>query len=617
MFTLEDGRETLWQWDINRRIIVNDPKINEVHFCNHISDCALVVEVKDGLADIPNILLQDARPIRAYAYMDDSYTLTEQQFPVKARTKPCDYVYTETEVIQYSALDERIKAIETGITDTVATEVNKYIENNPITVDLSNYYNKTETNAAIDTAIAGIEFPETDLTGYATQQFVLDKVAEIEIPAEYITETELNAKGYATTGYVDNKVASIVIPDISTKADKVHTHKLSDITDYTAPDLSGYAKKTDIPDVSDFIKEIPAEYVTESELAGKQYATEVYVNDAVNNIVIPETDLSNYYTKTETDSIVAGIDTGVDITDDGAGNVTIREGAGGEITPGDLSNYYTKAEVDALIPTDYITAIPDYYVTETELEAKGYLTEHQSLAAYATKQYVTDSLTDVATKDYVNTAVNGANKAVSFSDYSAMVTALNTAAKTAYKIGQNIMIVTLGVPDLWVSNISETSSPYTYTTDTAITDALKANGVVQVGYFALSALETQKVDLTDYNTSTEVDGKIANAVAGVAETRVKENTTININVTSTVPVLNFVYSNPITAISSMNTNRVQGHSFQLRTAASCTVTATQHWIGDDCANGVFTPVANTNYEIYSYYNQVADKVINMVMNLGA
>ena len=559
MFTLEDGREQLYQWDINRRIIVNDPNIGEVHFCNHISDCALVVQVKDGLADIPNILLQDARPIRAYAYMDDSYTLTEQQFTVKARTKPCDYVYTETEVIQYSALDERIRAIETGITDTVATEVNKYIEENPITVDLSNYYNKAETNAAIGEAISGIEFP-----------------------AEYITETELNAKGYATTGYVDSKVASIVIPD-----------------------------------VSDFIKEIPAEYVTESELAGKQYATEVYVNDAVNSIVIPETDLSNYYTKTETDSIVAQIDTGVDITDDGAGNVTIREGAGGEITPADLSNYYTKAEVDALIPDNYLDSIPDYYVTETELEAKGYLTEHQSLAAYATKQYVTDSLTDVATKDYVNTAVNGANKAVSFSNYSAMVTALNTAAKTAYHIGQNIMIVTLAVPDLWVSNISETSSPYTYTTDTAITDALKANGVVQVGYFTLSALETQKVDLTAYNTSTEVDGKIADAVAGVAETRVKEDTTININVTNTIPVLNFVYTNPITAISSMNTNRVQGHSFQLRTAASCTVTATQHWIGDDCAGGVFTPVANTNYEIYSYYNQVADKVINMVMNLGA
>lgn len=545
MFTLEDGREHLFQWDIDRRIIVNDPKIYEVHFSNLTSDCSLVVEVytenNTMYANIPNILLQDARPIRAYAYCDDKYTLTEQQFYVKAKTKPCDYVYTETEVKRYDSLEERITYLEEHpVSDeVVANSVKQYLKDNPIEIDLSG------------------------------------------------------------------------------KADKVHTHKLKDITDYVAPDLSEYAKKTDIPDVSDFITSIPAEYITESELASKQYATEGYVNNAINNIDIPETDLSNYYTKTETDSIIANIDTGVDITDDGAGNVTIKEGAGGEITPADLSNYYTKAEVDALIPDNYIESIPDYYVTETELEAKGYLTEHQSLAAYATKQYVTDSLTDVATKDYVNTAVNGANKAVSFSDYSAMVTALNTAAKTAYQIGQNIMIVTLAVPDLWVSNISSTSSPYTYTTDTAITDALKANGVVQVGYFTLSALETQKVDLTAYNTSTEVDGKIANAVAGVAETRVKEDTTININVTNNIPVLNYVYTNPITSISSLTTTRVQGHSIQIRTAASCTVTDTSTWIGDDCADGVFTPVVNTNYEIYSYYNQVANKVINMVMNLGA
>lgn len=60
--------------------------------------------------------------------------------------------------------------------------------------------------------------------------------------------------GYATTEYVDNAVGNVDIPDVdlSSKADKVHTHKLADIADYTAPDLSGYAKASDIPDVSQF-----------------------------------------------------------------------------------------------------------------------------------------------------------------------------------------------------------------------------------------------------------------------------------------------------------------------------------------------------------------------------
>ena len=93
MFTLQDGREHLYQWDLNRYLVVNDKAICEVHFCNRTSEHSLVVEVKDGLAAIPNILLQDARPIRAYAYCNDNYTLSEKQFTVKARTMPIDYVY--------------------------------------------------------------------------------------------------------------------------------------------------------------------------------------------------------------------------------------------------------------------------------------------------------------------------------------------------------------------------------------------------------------------------------------------------------------------------------------------------------------------------------------------
>lgn len=55
-----------------------------------------------------------------------------------------------------------------------------------------------------------------------------------------------------------------------------------------------------------------------------------------------------------------------------------------EIPEVDLSNYALKNE----IPTDYLTEIPEEYVTEVELEAKGYLTEHQSLDGLATENYV-------------------------------------------------------------------------------------------------------------------------------------------------------------------------------------------------------------------------------------
>lgn len=60
----------------------------------------------------------------------------------------------------------------------------------------------------------------------------------------------------------------------------------------------------------------------------------------------------------------------------------------------DLSNYYTKAEVDSLIPdtSRFITEVPAEYVTETELNAKGYLTEHQSLTNYYTKEETTQAI---------------------------------------------------------------------------------------------------------------------------------------------------------------------------------------------------------------------------------
>lgn len=102
----------------------------------------------------------------------------------------------------------------------------------------------------------------------------------------------------------------------------------------------------------------------------------------------------------------------------------------------------------------------------------------------------------------VNSIAKGANQALSYGNYSTMITAFNALANDIYNVGQNVMIVTLEVPDLWISGIESTSVPYTYTTDEAFTTALSTNGYVQVGYYKLSALETQKVDLTDYEQNT-------------------------------------------------------------------------------------------------------------------
>ena len=123
--------------------------------------------------------------------------------------------------------------------------------------------------------INGELIPEVNLEGYATEDFVREAIANIEIP-----EVEL---------YDDSELRNL----INSKADSVHSHEEYSLIDHkhdeylTAhqdishlatkeeiPNLDDYAKLENIPDVSKFITEIPSEYITESELENKGYLTE-------------------------------------------------------------------------------------------------------------------------------------------------------------------------------------------------------------------------------------------------------------------------------------------------------------------------------------------------------
>jgi hypothetical protein len=140
VFKIYDGRNNFYQWDLDRKLIVYDESIKEVHFCNKTDDCSLVCEVyTEGnlrLVNVPNVLLQDNWRINVYGY-DSNYTKHEKRFDVKSRTKPADYVYTETEVKNFEELEARIDQIEkNGVSDeAVANAINKYMELNPIDIN--------------------------------------------------------------------------------------------------------------------------------------------------------------------------------------------------------------------------------------------------------------------------------------------------------------------------------------------------------------------------------------------------------------------------------------------------------------------------------------------------
>ena len=116
------------------------------------------------------------------------------------------------------------------------------------------------------------------------------------------------------------------------------------------------------------------------------------------------------------------------------------------------------------------------------------------------------------TKKYVDDRFNGANKSLAYANYQDMINDLSMPGQhsLAYRVGQNIYIQTLNVPDLWISEFRDggPGNYYTYTSDEDFINELKTNGFVKVGYYNLSALETQKVDLSNYATVKSVANKL-------------------------------------------------------------------------------------------------------------
>lgn len=136
-----------------------------------------------------------------------------------------------------------------------------------------------------------------------------------------------------------------------------------------------------------------------------------------------------------------------------------------------------------------------------KLTVNGSSTDNIAVKGLGTAAYKSDSYfgtatavsTAQSTADTAKSIAEGRAKAVSFATVAAMKTALAAASATEYKVGDNLFIVATDVPDYWVSKVNATQSG-------------------DYGYYEVSELETQKVDLTDYQTKTD------NSLATTAKT---------------------------------------------------------------------------------------------------
>lgn len=225
-------------------------------------------------------------------------------------------------------------------------------------VDLSPYATKKE----MQEAIKQIDIPEVDLTpyalkkdipslaGYATEDYVNQQIEGIEHPqqdlSDYAKKSELpDVTGLASETWVNQMIQNAQLSgdkevDLTNYPTKDEVQKLveSEISEiiHPEPNLDGYAKKEDIPDVSGFIKaeevdqkiaEIPApdltnyakkneipdvsNFITEEDLPSlDNYATQDFVSQKINEAQLADkdVDLSAYYTKTEVDKKLQDIE---------------------------------------------------------------------------------------------------------------------------------------------------------------------------------------------------------------------------------------------------------------------------------------------------------------------
>lgn len=135
-----------------------------------------------------------------------------------------------------------------------------------------------------------------------------------------------------------------------------------------------------------------------------------------------------------------------------------------------------------------------------------------------------------ATKTELQEGLAGKSQSKTYNNYQAFVTAVNAMNNTALKVGDNVFIVTQDVPDMWVSAVNSSSATYTYTSDSAIVTALGSANGLTVGYYVFRELETEKIDLTAYQTKNDnsLNTTSKTVVGAINEVRAKANDAYNL-----------------------------------------------------------------------------------------
>lgn len=134
---------------------------------------------------------------------------------------------------------------------------------------------------------------KSDLDGYATEKFVLTKIAEAEL-----NDKDVDLSKYATKEDIANFITKDDVPSVEGLASKQYVNDR--IAEIKVPSIEGLATKEEMEGVKAWVNK--QGFLTEQSLNG--YATESFVSKEIEKIV---TNMDEYYTKGDIDTMIENI----------------------------------------------------------------------------------------------------------------------------------------------------------------------------------------------------------------------------------------------------------------------------------------------------------------------
>ena len=136
----------LSQWDAGRSVSISeDSKATHIHFANQGDSKAVIIEIVDGTAKIPDFLLHTGKTVIAYEVLN-GVTLGSRSFPVRKREKPESYIYEED---HRNYIYELISNAETAVADATWAS-----ENAKIAATTANLASTKANEATISASVA-------------------------------------------------------------------------------------------------------------------------------------------------------------------------------------------------------------------------------------------------------------------------------------------------------------------------------------------------------------------------------------------------------------------------------------------------------------------------------